>query len=138
MNRGSRSSYVRGVRLMALVVLPLSLLAAAIMISLDPEESASLGNVIANNAIPLYAFGLVPAVLFSMLHSRAMSNLGDQKRSHLRLYSAGLGLVGGIAISLLLSLILFRTVSTTLWLLWVWGISVGGLYGFLQGRGISE
>src|SRR5690349_14158468 len=109
-----RLSYRRGIWLMVLVILPLSLFAWSIIIWRDPEESSSLAQSIANNALPLYAFSIVPGVLLSALHTKVLLALQRGSDFNLHLTSASIGTLMGAILAGVLSIALFRTLNPVL------------------------
>jgi hypothetical protein len=123
--------YGRGIRLMLLGVMPASLLAGSFLILSDPEDSGTLFQTIANNALPLYVLSIIPGALISAMHTRLMGDMsGRDIPTYLR--SAFLGVILGLALGSLLSLVLFRTPNSALWPIWAWGGSMGALYGSVR------
>jgi hypothetical protein len=114
---------------MILLILPLSLLVWSLVIWRDPEDSSTFVQSIANNALPLYAFSIIPGVLASALHTKLLIAAQSRSDIPLQLKSASLGTLLGVALAGFLSLLLFRTVSPELWPLWAWGAGMGLLYG---------
>lgn len=127
-----RITYSRGIWVMALVILPSTLLAWSIVIWGDPEESSTLSKSIANNALPLYAFSIFPSMLISTLHTKIL--IAAQNGSDINLYlrSVATGTLLGLVLAGILSVMLFQTLNPTLWPLWAWGGGMGLLYGALR------
>jgi hypothetical protein len=117
----NRDSYGRGIRVMVLIILPLTLLAWSILIWQDAEESSSLAQSIANNALPLYAFSTIPGALLSALHTRILAGMKTEGGFDLQMKSASIGSFLGAALAGVLSIVLFRTLNPGLWPFWVWG-----------------
>lgn len=119
---------------MVLLVLPMTLLAWSILMWRDPEETSSLAQTIANNAVPLYVFSLIPGVLLSVLHTKALGTRHENGGSDFYLKSALIGALTGTMLAVMLSIALFRTLNPALWQMWLWGAMMGLLYGGIRAR----
>jgi len=128
----STPAYGRGVFLMIAVTLPLTLLVLSVLLWMDPEETTALPLVIANNGLGLLLIGAFPAAVVSLLHTQLLQRDVRRKVTRLGLRSVVYGALLGLALGVGVSLLTFATLSSQLWLLYLWGTVVGILYGLMR------
>lgn len=119
------------------VVLPVTLAAYSVIIRVDEGISSSFGDVLVNNALPLFVFSALPAAAVSVLHTNALRSLKTVLRVGIWATSTYTGAVFGVLLALVLSLLLFVELSPRLCPFWLWGMVMGALYGLTRASAFS-
>src|SRR5690606_11981155 len=107
-------------------------LVLSVLLWMDPEETTALPLVIANNGLGLLLIGAFPAAVVSLLHTQLLQRDVRRKVTRLGLRSVVYGALLGLALGVGVSLLTFATLSSQLWLLYLWGTVVGILYGLMR------